>query len=78
MASTNHPHSLKASDRSARRLHCLKTAGWPYDSFECAVIGLDVVVEAFAGTTLRMGGQLAFLLQTANGSRVRAVLVCRN
>jgi len=78
MASADHPHHLKALDRSGCSLHCLKTSGRPYELFECAVICPDDVVEVLARTMLRIGRQLAFLLQTADGSRIRAELVCRH
>ena len=62
MASADHPHHLKAPDKSGRGLHCLKSAGRPSDLFKCAVICLDDVGEVFARGMLRIRRQLAFSL----------------
>jgi len=78
MASADHPHQLTALDHRGCSLHCLKTSGRPYDLFERAVICLDDVVGVLARTVLRIERQLAFLLQTADGSRIRVELVCRH
>jgi hypothetical protein len=65
MASADHPHHLKALDRSGPRLHCLKASSRADDPLKCSVVCLDDVVEVLAGAMLRIVLQLAFSLQPA-------------
>src|SRR5579859_7868133 len=45
-------HHLEALDRCGGRLHCLKAASRPDDSFEGAVISLDDVIQVLASAML--------------------------
>jgi hypothetical protein len=55
MPAPDHTHDFKALDGSRRCLHRLKASGGTNDSFECAMIGFNDVVQVFAGPVFCVG-----------------------
>jgi hypothetical protein len=47
VATTDHPHNLKAFDRCIGCFHPLETAGRPDQALERAVVCLDDIIEVF-------------------------------
>jgi len=78
MAFADHPHHLKDFGRSRRRLHCLKASGGADNPLECSVVCLHDVVEAVAGSILRIALQPSFSLQPAERFAIGAELVSRD
>jgi hypothetical protein len=78
MASADHPHHLKALDRSGCRLHCPKASGGADNPLECSMVCLDDVVEVLAGAMLRIALQHAFSLQPAERFGIGAELISRD
>ncbi len=68
MTAADPPHYFKALDRSGCRLHGLKASGRSDHSLECAIVGLDDIVQVLAGAMLRRVWKLIFSLQPADGS----------
>ncbi len=62
MPSADHAHYFKAFDGSRGSLHRLKASGGTNDLLECAMIGLDDVVQVFAGSMFCTGSQPALPL----------------
>ena len=52
MTAADHPHHLKAFDRSRRRLHCLKASRGANDSLQCTVVRFNEVVQILARAML--------------------------
>ena len=75
MASADHPHYCEALDGCNSRPHRLKASGWLDDLLERPMVGLNNVVEVFAGAMSCRSRQLAFSLQMADGLGIGPELV---
>ena len=76
LAASDHTHDCEALDGGCRCLHRLEASSRLDDSRERAMICLDNAVQVFRQSRPQAGRKLTAVLETLDGFRVRAELIC--